>query len=82
MNEVPQEWVQHDVIADVVIVPTESAELAAWGRVLLHSHKRIKILTLSTNADHADLFELRLVGSNVGVQGVVAAVRLAAGVVH
>ena len=82
VREDPQEWSPHDVIADVLIVPTELTELAAWGRELLRSRTQMKILTLSTDSDHADLFELRLVGSNVGVQGVVAAVRSAASVVQ
>lgn len=82
LNGAPREWSQADLIADVVIVPTELTELAAWGCDLLRSRARIKILSLSTSADHADLYELRLVGSNVGVQGVVAAVRSAADVIQ
>jgi hypothetical protein len=42
----------------------------------------MRILTLSITADHSDLYELRLVGSNVGLQGVVAAVRSVADVVQ
>jgi hypothetical protein len=35
-------------------------------------------LTLMTDAEQADVYELRLVGSNVGLDGVVAAVRAVA----
>jgi len=67
---------------DVVIVPTDAAGIQARSCDLLRSRSRMKMLTLSTETDHADLFELRLVGTNVGLQGVVAAVRSVAHVVH
>jgi hypothetical protein len=40
LNEAPQEWLQNDVIADVVIVLTALTELAAWGRDLLAAIRR------------------------------------------
>ena len=61
--------------ADVVIVPTDSSGVAHTYHDLLRSYPRVKVLTLTTTAKRADLYELRLLGSNVGLQGVVAAVR-------
>lgn len=61
--------------ADVVIVPTESSGVAQAYHDLLRARPRVKILALTTTAQRADLYELRLLGGNVGLQGVVAAVR-------
>ena len=67
---------------DVMIVPTDGDGIQPRSCDLLRRRPRTKMLTLSTETDHADLFELRLVGTNVGLQGVVAAVRSVAHVVH
>lgn len=67
---------------DVVIVPTDATGIQPRSCDLLQSRPKMKMLTLSTKAEHIDLFELRLVGTNIGLQGVVAAVRSVAHVVH
>jgi len=69
-------------VADVVILPGERSAIPPLCQELLQAGERTKILTLMTDAEQADLYELRLVGSNVGLEGVVAAVRAVAHGVH
>jgi hypothetical protein len=64
--------------ADVVILPGERSSIPARCHALLQRGARTKVLTLMADAERADLYELRLVGSNVGLEGVVAAVRAVA----
>lgn len=61
--------------ADVVIVPTEASGVAQQHHELLRSNPDLKILTVASGSRSADLYELRLLGSNVGQRGVVAAIR-------
>ena len=61
--------------ADVVIVPTARTELTeAQGR-MLRANPNLKVLTISASAHSADLFELRLLGADVGRSGIVEAIR-------
>jgi hypothetical protein len=66
---------ENEPAADVVILPGERGAIPAQCQRLLARGARTRVLTLMTDAERADLYELRLVGSNVGVEGVVAAVR-------
>lgn len=61
--------------ADVVIVPNETSGVARRHHELLRRRPGLRILTIAAMHDGADLFELRLLGSNVGRLGVVAAIR-------
>ena len=69
-------------VGDVLIVPSESVGIRALYRHVLREHPAMRMLTLAASGDRADLYELRLVGSDVGVDGVVAAVLSAAHRVH
>ena len=63
---------------DVVILPGERRKIPSACQTLLERGARTRVLTLMTDPEQADLYELRLVGSNVGLEGVVAAVRAVA----
>jgi hypothetical protein len=69
---------QNEPTADVVILPGERRAIPERCQALLQRGARTKVLTLMTDAEQADVYELRLVGSNVGLDGVVAAVRAVA----
>jgi hypothetical protein len=61
--------------AQVMIVPTEASGVARHYHDLLRRSPDLKILTIAAVAHSADLYELRLLGTNVGRLGVVAAIR-------
>jgi len=60
---------------DVVIVSGKSAGVPPRYHDLVRRHPHLKLLAVTAAADRADLYELRLLGTNVGYQGVVTAVR-------
>jgi hypothetical protein len=61
--------------AQVMIVPTEASGVARHYHDLLRRSPDLKILTIAAVAHSADLYELRLLGTNVGRRGVVSAIR-------
>ena len=61
--------------AQVIIVPTESSGVARQYHELLGRIPDLKILTIAAVPQGADLYELRLLGNNVGRHDVVAAIR-------
>jgi hypothetical protein len=61
--------------ADVVIVPTEGSGVARQYHELLCRNPDLKILTIAAVSHSTDLYELRLLGNNIGQRGVVAAIR-------
>jgi hypothetical protein len=72
---------QADGIA-VVIVPTGATGLREKYTMELRRNRAVRCLTLSVSRQHVDLFELRLVGADVGRKGVVEAIQIAlAGIV-
>jgi hypothetical protein len=63
------------VDADVVIVRTTSTGLADVYADTLRSNANLKILTLSASSHEANVFQLRLLGADVGTTGLVEAIR-------
>ena len=63
---------------DVVIIPGVHAAVPPLCHDLLQRGARIKFITLVTRPDRVDLYEARLIGSDVGLEGVVSAVRAVA----
>lgn len=61
--------------AQVIIVPTEGSGVARQYHELLRQTPDLKILTIAAVSHSTDLYELRLLGNNVGRQDVVAAIR-------
>jgi len=61
--------------ADIVIVAASAAGVADACYDLLQRRPDVKLLTIASGSGHADLFELRLLGVNVGAQGVIGALR-------
>src|SRR5262245_5452585 len=61
----------------VVIVPTSATGLLDAYTEALCQHPGVKCLTVSASPQRADLFELRLLGTNVGRNDVVEAIRAA-----
>jgi hypothetical protein len=63
----------------VVIVPTDASGVARHYHDLLRRSPDLKVLTIATMARGADLYEVRLLGTNVGRRDVVAAIRAVVG---
>lgn len=61
----------------VVIVPSASAGLREAYTDALCRNPSVKCLTVSASPQRADLFELRLLGTDVGRHGVVEAIQAA-----
>jgi hypothetical protein len=61
--------------AQVMIVPADASGVARHYHDLLRRSPDLKILTVAAVEHSADLYELRLLGTNVGRRGVVAAIR-------
>ena len=61
----------------VVIVPHRSLGLPEAYAEALRRNSGVRFLTIAATADRADLFEVRLLGSDVGRQGVVDAIKVA-----
>lgn len=64
----------------VIIVPAEATAVADACARALSVNGSVRVLSLSTSPRRADLFELRLLGRDVGRNGVVEAVRAAIGI--
>jgi hypothetical protein len=58
----------------VVIVPPDLADLASECHELFRRHSGLRVLTIATSSSSADLYELRFLGKNVGLGGIVAAI--------
>ncbi len=65
--------------AQVIIVPTDVSGVAQQYHELLRQVPNLKILTIAAVSHSTDLYELRLLGNNVGRRGVVAAIRAVVG---
>lgn len=65
--------------AQVLIVPTEGSGVALQYHELLHRIPGLKILTIAAVSHSADLYEIRLLGNNVGQRDVVSAIRAVVG---
>ena len=63
--------------SQLVIIPASGARLAAHYHRLLTEHPAVRLITLSVAAGSADLFEVRLVGNDVGSTDMVEAIRAA-----
>jgi hypothetical protein len=61
--------------AHVMIVPADASGVARQYHELLRRMPGLKILTLAAVSHSADVYELRMLGTNVGRRGVVAAIR-------
>jgi hypothetical protein len=65
--------------AQVMIVPADASGVSRQYYELLRQTPGLKILTLAAVSHSADVYELRLLGTNVGRRGVVAAIRAVTG---
>ena len=65
--------------AQVIIVPTDASGVARQYHDLLRRAPDLKILTIVAVSHGTDLYELRLLGNNVGRRDVVAAIRAVVG---
>jgi hypothetical protein len=59
----------------VIIVPTDASGVARQYHELLRRTPELKILTVAAVSHSTDLYELRLLGHNVGRRDVVTAIR-------
>jgi hypothetical protein len=65
--------------AQVLIVPTEDSGVALQYHELLRQTPGLKIMTIAAVSHSADLYEIRLLGNNVGQRDVVSAIRALVG---
>ena len=61
--------------AEVLIVPAEASGVALQYHEMLRRIRGLRILTIAVVPHSTDLYELRLLGNNVGRSDVVAAIR-------
>jgi hypothetical protein len=63
-----------------MIVPPELADLAGECHELFQRYSgKVRVLTIATSSNSADLYELRFLGKNIGLGGIVAAIRQVVG---
>jgi hypothetical protein len=63
--------------SDLVIIPAHRARLGPHYHHLLRDHPEVRLITLSVAGGAADLFEVRLVGNDVGSTDMVDAIQAA-----
>jgi len=63
-----------DLDATVVVAPATSVGLSDEHAEALLANPRLRILTVTASQEHADVFELRVLGADVDCQGVVQAI--------
>ena len=63
--------------SDLIVIPFRRAPLAAEYHELLRQYPGVRLMMLTADRDGADLFEVRLLGSDVGSDDFVDSVRRA-----